>query len=71
MRELVETIDALAGTAAPSAGRSALVERLDTYRATAEGRCVSLRGQLADAEARADELCTGRARHEARTEASR
>ncbi|MBD7919630.1 MerR family transcriptional regulator [Cellulomonas sp. Sa3CUA2] len=68
MRELLETIDALADTATPAAERTALVDRLDMFRLAVEERCSSLRQQLANAEAFAGELRTEHARHHDGTE---
>src|SRR5690606_28895346 len=71
MRELLETTDALADPSTPGAQRGALVDRLHAFRVAVEERCASLRQQLANAEAFADELRTEHARHGAGTEASR
>lgn len=71
MRELLETIDALADTATPGPERSTLVDRLDTFRIAVDERCASLRQQLENAEAFADELRTEHARHEVGTEPKR
>ena len=55
VRDLLETLDALAATPGPD-DRPELVDRLSMYRAVAEQRIEALRLQLGSAETFADDL---------------